>query len=195
MAGSMFDTGEVDTGLLRGMEKPVQYLRRVDGRRDGGVQVTEPGVMPSASVVDYVEQSDDAISVDRSVTATPEKAVRNIAPISQQVQEFQDGLRKLAVQFENREMLSEEPFERLEDCSHHLGGGKRKREDQDPSKRKLQKVVVSEMNVSETSTREPQAVEWTQEESGMQGVARLTPGSTRLSIRDFFKPGVKTGES
>lgn len=195
MSGSICEIGEFDPGLPDDMMNPVQYMCRTDGYQNGDIQVIKPGVTLSASIVDYVGQSDGAISVDRSVAKMAEEAVHDIAPISRQTREFQDGLRKLAIQFEYGEMPSEEPVEQRQDCSCCPAGGKRKRENQDPSERKLQKVVVSERSDSEASTREPRAIEWAQEESGIRGVASLTPGSNRLSIRDFFKPSLKTDAS
>jgi hypothetical protein len=180
VAGSTCDTGEISPEVLENTAKSAQYLRRTDGYRDGDIQVIEPG---------------GAVSIDGRVTTMAEEAVRDVAPISRQNQDFQDGLRKLALQFDIGDTASQNSIEPLEEYSCGPSGSKREREVQEPSGRKLQKVVVSRTSDGRSSTRESPAVEWAQGKLSVQGIAGRTPNSDRLSIRDFFKPRHQSGES
>ena len=191
LADSMCDTSKILQGFLD-VTKPAQYLPIMGGNRDEDVEVVGFGVAPSASIADCIGQLDSAVTIDDSGASTAGKAFPDIAPISQQAQEFQDGLRKLALQYDSGDTQPQQ-FPEAHSC--HPSGSKRKRIDRTPSERKLQKMSPSIASDSRTSTPEHTAVGWVQGESGMQRVAGQTPGSSRLSIRDFFKPGCGTGES
>jgi hypothetical protein len=191
LADSMCDTSKILQGFLD-VTKPAQYLPITGGNRDEDVEVVSFGVAPSASIADCIGQLDSAVTIDDSGASTAGKAFPDIAPISQQAQEFQDGLRKLALQYDSG---NTQPQQFPEAHSCHPNGSKRKRIDRTLSERKLQKMSPWIASDSRTSTLEHTAVGCVQGESGMQRVAGQTPGSSRLSIRDFFKPGCGTGES
>jgi len=191
LADFMCDTSKILQGVLD-VTKPAQYLPITGGNRNEDVEVVGFGVAPSASIADCIGQLDSAVTIDDSGASTAGKAFPDIAPTSQQAQEFQDGLRKLALQYDSGN-TQPQLFPEAHSC--HPSGSKRKRIDRTPSERRLQKMSPSIASDSRTSTPEHTAVGWVQGESGMQRVAGQTPGSSRLSIRDFFKPGCGTGES
>ena len=192
MAGSICEKSEILREPRESVAKTVQYLPKIHGFRKGDAQVVEFEVSPSLSVADSVQQSNGASNVDDRIASIAGRVSLDIVPISQQAQEFQDGLRKLALQYDSGDTQPQQ-FPEAHSC--HPSGSKRKRIDRTPSERKLQKMSPSIASDSRTSTPEHTAVGWVQGESGMQRVAGQTPGSSRLSIRDFFKPGCGTGES
>ena len=180
MAGSICEKSEILREPRESVAKTVQYLPKIHGFRKGDAQVVEFEVSPSLSVADSVQQSNGASNVDDRIASIAGRVSLDIVPISQQAQEFQDGLRKLALQYDSGDTQPQQ-FPEAHSCH--------------PSGSKLQKMSPSIASDSRTSTPEHTAVGWVQGESGMQRVAGQTPGFSRLSIRDFFKPGCGTGES
>jgi hypothetical protein len=105
----------------------------------------------------------------------------------QQAQYFKNGLRKLALEFDNRDMPSSKPTEPSEQHSSRSSGNKRKRENENSSQRKLPKLVASQLGASEWPTSQTPAIEWFHGGLCVQTLDARTPYTPQKSIRDFFK--------
>ena len=195
VAGSNCDTCDITPARLEITAKPSLDWNRPDDYRDKDSQISVRDVVPAAIMADDVEHPFSDISIDDSVEAWTGQATNPSVPMSQQAQDFRDGLRQLALEYNKRETPSPKPTEPCEGLPHRPSGNKRKRENHDVSERKARKVGESSTNESESSACEVQSLGWAQEEPCVQAVAGRTPESMRMSIRDFFKPYQGRGES
>jgi len=195
MEESNCDTCEITPARLEITAKPTLDWKRPGDYRDEGSQISKREVMPSAIVADDVEQSFSDVSIDNSVEALTAQAINPSVPMSQQAQDFKDGLQQLALEYNKRDTPSPKPTETSGALPYRPSGNKRKRENHDVSERKARKVGESSTNESESSACEVQSLGWAQEEPCVQAVAGRTPESMRMSIRDFFKPYQGRGES
>ncbi|KAI4925670.1 hypothetical protein J4E85_007549 [Alternaria conjuncta] len=178
--------------------KPTLDWKRPGDYRDKNSQISQGDVMPSAVMADDVEQSSSYVSIDDSVEAMAGQEITRSAPSSRKAQDFKDGLRQLALEYNKRDMPSPKPSEPSEDLPYRPSSNKRKREDRElsePSEGKSRRVVESRNSVRETPLRKDSAIEWLQEETREQAVVEGTPEAMRMSIRDFFKPYQSRGES
>ena len=196
MEETICDMSEITPALLEITAKPSHDWKRPSEYRDEDCQVADREITPSANTADGIEQSVSDISMDDSVEANAGQGITNSTSTSQQAQDFQDGLQRLALEYNKRDTASPKPTEPSEALPYRPSGIKRKREDREPSERKARKVVESPTAESESSTCEvTTGVGRAQEEPRVQAVAGKTPESKRLSIRDFFKPFQSLGES
>jgi hypothetical protein len=191
MAGSNLDSEEMTQGFLAHIAKPAHYRRELEACRDGYVSIAEHGVTPAASTTDEVEQPDGTVSILSSADVTANNAIPPTASILQQAQYFENGLRELALEFDNRDMPSPKPTEPSEQHSSRSSGNKRKRENENEnsSQRKLPKLVASQSGASKSRTPQTPAIEWFHGRSCVQALDARTPYTPQKSIRDFSKPG------
>jgi hypothetical protein len=199
MAGSNLDSEEMTQGFLAHIAKPAHYRRELEACRDGYVSIAEHGVTPAASTTDEVEQPDGTVSILGSTDVMANNAIQPTTSILQQAQYFENGLRELALDFDNRDMPTPKPTEPSEQHSSRSSGNKRKRENENSSERKLPKLVASQLGASEWPTRQAPAIEWLHGGSCVQALDARTPYTPQKSIRDFFKvkqsPGVSLCQS
>ncbi|KAI4674272.1 uncharacterized protein J4E84_010647 [Alternaria hordeiaustralica] len=94
--------------------KPALDWKRPDGYRDEDSQISEPDVMPSAIMADDVEQSFSDVSIDDSVEAMAGQEITRSAPSSRQAQDFKNGLKQLALEYNKRDTPSPKPTEPTE---------------------------------------------------------------------------------
>ena len=147
-------------------------------------------------MADDIGQSFSDVIIDDSVEAIAGQEITRSAPSSRQAQDFKDGLRQLALEYNKRETPSLNPTEPSEALPYRPSGNKRKREDHELSERKFRKLVESPTAENKSSACQVEtAVGWAPEELCVQVSTGKTPESMRMSIRDFFKPYQGRGES
>ena len=196
VAGSNCDTCDITPARLNITAKPSLDWNRPDDYRDEDSQISVRNVVPSAIMADDVEHSFSDVSIDDSVEALTGQAINPSVTMSQQAQDFKDGLRQLALEYNKRDTPSPNPAQASGDLPYRPSGNKRKRENRELSERKSRKVVETQTAESESSTCEvTTAVGWAPEEPCVQVTAGRTPESMRMSIRDFFDPYQGRGES